>query len=177
MFKKVNVLEPFLAEPGREFHLRGLANVLEVSPATVKSKIEPLVKGGLLSKRRERNALVFSPNLESEPFKRRLAERNVEALRSSGLVSFLEKEFLVPCIILFGSWAKGENRDRSDIDLFVQSEVEKELELSKFEERLGASIELFVHSKESVDRMKKRNPELLNNIINGRILSGFFEVF
>lgn len=177
MFRKVNVLGPFLKEPGREFHLRQLAEILKVSPATVKSKISTAVRQKVILTRRERNVLMFSPNLDHKNFKRLLSDYNVNRIRASGLVSFLEDRFTLPCVVLFGSWAKGENRKGSDIDVFVMAEDKKTLDLSKFEKKLGAEIQLFVYSRKEIDALKRKSPELLNNIINGIKLSGFLEVF
>lgn len=177
MFKNVDVMAPFFAEPGREFHQRQLAKILKTSPATIKSKISPFVKEGVLKETNIRNALVYSPALDNLRFKRQLCEFNIKMLRKSGLVTYLENEFTFPAIVLFGSWAKGENRKGSDIDIFVIAEDKKKLDLSRFEKKLGGEIQIFLHSKREVDKMKINSPELLNNVINGIKLSGFMEIF
>lgn len=177
MFRQVDVLGPFFDKPGEEFHLRQLSRMLKTSPPTVKSKLENPVKAGILAKKNIRNAVVYSPNLDSLDFKRRLSEYNILKLRGSGLLDFIGQKLTLPCVVLFGSWGKGENRTGSDIDLFIMTEDRMKLDLSQFEKKLGAEIQLFVHSKKEVDDMKKSSPELLNNIINGKILTGFLEVF
>ena len=58
---------------------------------------------------------------------------------------------------------------RSKIDLFVECKKE-ELNLEKFEKKLGRKIEL--HFNEDFTLFPK---ELKNNIINGIVLSGFLE--
>ena len=80
-------------------------------------------------------------------------------------------------MILFGSYAKGEDGPRSDIDLLIITPLKKEQELKRFEKRLGRPIQLFLKSREDVEKMKIKNKELLNNWINGIVIEGYWEVF
>src|SRR3989338_7441936 len=74
------------------------------------------------------------------------------------------------CIVLFGSAAKGEDTEQSDIDLFVQAK-RKSFDTIKAEKHLERKISLIFESD-----MKKVNKELRNNLANGIVLSGYFEV-
>lgn len=57
---------------------------------------------------------------------------------SARLLDFLERELRYPeVIILFGSAARGEDIERSDIDLFVLIVTPRELDLSKYKGRLA----------------------------------------
>ena len=73
-------------------------------------------------------------------------------------------------IIVFGSYAKGEDIEDSDIDIFVECEEEK-LDLEPFEKQLKRKVQF--HFKEN---FKAYSKELRNNIINGIILRGYLEV-
>ena len=75
------------------------------------------------------------------------------------------------CIVLFGSFQKGEDIEQSDIDLFIESPKLK-IDLKKFEKKMKRKIEL--HFKENFSKYPK---ELKNNIINGTVLFGFLEGF
>ena len=55
--------------------------------------------------------------------------------------------------------------------------LKNKLDLAGFEKKLGAEVQVFLHNRNDVEKMKGKNKELLNNIINGIRLSGFFEVF
>ena len=98
---------------------------------------------------------------------------NIRTIYESGLIEHLKKELSNPVIILFGSYSRGEDIETSDIDLYVETESKKELELKKFEKKLKRKIQIFKHkSIKSV-----RNPHLMNNIINGIKLNNQIEVF
>ena len=65
----------------------------------------------------------------------------------------------------------------SDIDIFVLAHTKKELKLVECEKKIGAAIHLFVHTPKEIAKLKKTSPNLLNNILNGVRLAGFWEVF
>jgi predicted nucleotidyltransferase len=82
-------------------------------------------------------------------------------------------EFSNPTIVLFGSYARGEDIENSDIDVYIQTPSKKEITEEKFEKVLKRKIQIF-HYK---SLREISNPHLRNNIINGVILNGFLEVF
>ncbi len=75
------------------------------------------------------------------------------------------------CIILFGSFRKGESVKGSDIDLFIESSKKIELNLNKFEKKLSHDLQLFIE-----EDIKKLQPRLLNNVVNGIKLYGSFKI-
>jgi len=103
----------------------------------------------------------------------RIYRRNDILLRmqESGLVDFLADEFMPDAIVLFGSCARGEDIETSDIDLLVVAK-EKEVGLKKFESALKRKISL--HFEENVSEIPK---ELLNNMVNGIVVYGYLTVF
>ena len=102
---------------------------------------------------------------------------NLEKLRKSNLIEQIEKDYDYPAVILFGSYASATDDSKSDIDLFVLTEIKKENDYSSFEGKLNRKITLHFFSKDKLSSAKNKNPELLNNIINGITLSGKLEVF
>ena len=177
MVKKVNIMDVFMESDGRWFHLRELARTAGISPRTAKKMATGCIKPGLLEQKRERNLLLFRANRSSEAFRLEKTEWNLRKIRDSGILGYLDRELNAPCIVLFGSWSRGENTENSDIDLFVLSESARELDLDRFESRLGARIQLFRLDKKEFRKLQKKSPELAHNIINGRILSGYLDAF
>ncbi len=173
-----NILEIFFSEPGKEFHVRQISKLLKKSPTTISKHLKKLEKEKILISERKLNHLIFKADESNEKFKRLRINYNINLLYESGLIGYLAQEFNHPeAIILFGSFSKAENIKNSDIDIFVLSLLKKEINLKKFEEKLGHKIQIFVHSKKEIEKMKIKNTELLNNIINGKILYGFWEIF
>ena len=171
------ILELFVKEPEREFHVREVARLVEKSPTTASFYLEKFEEEGILKSERKLNHLVYKANAENKAFKQLKLNYNLEILNKSGLIEFLENEFNHPeAIGLFGSFAKAENIPISDIDLFVISSSDKQPVLKKYEKNLGHKIQLFVFSRNDIEKMKQKNKELLNNILNGIILYGYLEV-
>ena len=87
------------------------------------------------------------------------------------MTNFLWDELSPKAIILYGSFAKGESLEESDIDLFVIGK-ERKIKLEEFEKKLGRKIHLMFD-----DNPKNIPNELKNNLINGVVLKGYFKVF
>jgi len=94
-----------------------------------------------------------------------------EKILTSGLVDELVTKLSPSCIILFGSIRKGDSVKESDIDLFVESPVKKEVNLKKFERKLKHKIQLFIESD-----INNLQPNLFNNVVNGIKIYGSFKV-
>ncbi|MEW6653511.1 MAG: nucleotidyltransferase domain-containing protein, partial [Bacteroidota bacterium] len=98
---------------------------------------------------------------------------NIKTLYESGMVEYLRKELSNPAIVLFGSYAKGEDTEKSDIDLYIETPSNRKVNLEKFKKLLHREIQVFQHK--SIKDIS--NPHLANNIINGITLNNYIEVF
>ncbi len=173
-----NILEYFIKNPEREFHIRELARLTKKSPTTISKYLSNYKKQGLLTSKKRFKHILFKANSEYLLFKDFKIYSNINNLRKSGLIEYLRDEFNHPeAIILFGSYRKGEDISVSDIDILVITPLKKKVELEKFEKVLNRKIQLFLYSNNEIDKMKVNNKELLNNMINGIVIYGFWEVF
>ena len=169
MFKKLNILKIFLEEPSREFNVREVARLLKISPATASKELKNLVKEDILKERKERMLNLYKANIGNDLYKDIKIFYNIRKLKESRIVSTLNKFYLKPTIIMFGSCASGMDTETSDFDLLIISEKTKEFpEIKKFEKKLNRKLQLFV-VKEIKDL---RNKHLINNILNGVIIQG-----
>lgn len=172
-----NILEPFIKEPEREFHIRELAKLLKKSPTTISKYLKEYEIKKILISKKKLNHLLFRTNADSRQFKQLKLNYNLNALQESGLIEYLVEEFNQPeAIILFGSFSKAEDNKNSDIDLLIVSSKKQEINLDKYKKKLGHKIQLFVHSKNDLEKLKNKNKELFNNWINGIVIHGYFEV-
>ncbi len=170
------ILKLFIQEPEKEFHVRQISKILNKSPTTISKYLKELERKKILISEKKLNHLFFKANTGSEEFKKIKLNYNLNLLPE--ITNYLIKEHNYPeAIVLFGSFARAENISKSDIDILIISSLKKEIDLKKFEKKLGYKIQLFVHSKKEVEKMKKDNKELLNNFVNGITLYGFWEVF
>ncbi|MDD5417985.1 MAG: nucleotidyltransferase domain-containing protein [Candidatus Nanoarchaeia archaeon] len=178
MDKKMDkIIELFIKEPEREFHVREVANITKISPTSASKYLKEYKKEGYLTSKTKLNHLFFKADTENINFRNIKLYYNLSKLTASGLIDFLAEELNPETVVLFGSFAKAENSISSDIDLFVISNSKKELNPEKYEHKLKTKIHLFIHSVKELEAMKTNNKHLLNNVINGLILYGFFEVF
>lgn len=172
------LIEIFLEEPEKEFYVRELSRKLRKSPTTISKYLKELEKRRILKSEKKFNHLLFKAKTEREEFKQLKINYNLKKINESGIIDFLVKEFNEPkAIILFGSFAKGENIKESDVDLLVVTPLKKEINIEKFEDELGHKVQLFLFSDRELEKMKEKNKELLNSFINGITLHGFVEMF
>jgi len=169
MFRELNMLRLFFEEPSREFNVREVARLLKISPATASKKLKSLVKEGVLKERKERILNLYKANLEDELYRDLKIFYNMRKLKESGLVDALNKFYLKPTIVMFGSCAYGIDTETSDFDLLIISEKTKEFpEVKKFEKKLNRKLQLFV-----VKKIKDlRSKHLINNILNSITIQG-----
>lgn len=98
---------------------------------------------------------------------------NIKQVYGSGLINYLKIELSNPAIVLFGSFAKGEDIENSDIDLYLETPSKKQVDLENFKKILKREIQIFRYK----DLKEITNPHLANNIINGIIVNSYIEVF
>ena len=118
---------------------------------------------------------IFTPNVWT-CYKTRvsgLKTRNFRySLYDSGLIDFLKEKYQFPeTIIIFGSYSKGEDTEKSDIDIAVITRLEKNLDFSLFEKKLQRKINLL-----ELKNLEKAKKEFINNLINGIVLDGVIQI-
>lgn len=167
-YNRYKLLKIFLDNPTENFRLRELARLSKISPPSVMDYLEEFEKEGLIKKYKRRNIPFYQAIRENEKFVLYKKLSILYELNVSGLVGFLWDKLFPEAIILYGSYAKGESIENSDIDIFIIGK-EKEIDLENFEKKLGKKIHLFFESNP-----KNIPKELKNNLINGIILKGYF---
>ncbi len=151
----------FCKRPHSSHHVRELSRLLGVSPPTCLALINELTKRQLLtSKSVGRSRLVSAALNEAFIFHKKWT--NLFLLLESGLVQKLSEK-RPQTLILFGSFARGEDTERSDID--IASDIALNEDLSKYERLLERKIQFHRIAKE-LDK------NLLENIRQGILLEG-----
>lgn len=172
-----NILDYFMSNSWKEYHIRELARLTKRSPTTISKHLKMLEKEGLLISYRKLGHLLFKANTNNDSFRDLKKFYNIRRLRETGLIDFLVRTFNEPeAIVLFGSYCRGEDSKDSDIDLLIITPLKDEANLEKFEMSLGHKLHLFLHSNKEIADMKTKNKEFLNNLLNGVVLHGFWEV-
>ncbi len=165
--KELEVLKPFFDNPELEVSIRELSRRSNVSPRWVSKIADELAEGVL-----EIEKTNVTKNISTgKDFSRLKRFYNIDTIYSSGLVAFIDKELRADAIVLFGSFEKGEDLKDSDIDIAIVNGRQKDLEVSKYEEKLKRDINL--HNIDSTDEV---NENFRNSLANGTVLKGFLKV-
>lgn len=145
--------------------MRQISRILKVSPPSVSKAITELARENL-AKIKKDLTYEMQANLSNQEFRNMKRVYNLKMVYSSGLFNYLAEKFSLNTIILFGSYSKGEDNEKSDIDIAIDSK-EKLLELEEYEKKLNRKINI-----EFFD-YKKIKKELKDSIINGIVLLGY----
>ncbi|MBS3117100.1 nucleotidyltransferase domain-containing protein [Candidatus Woesearchaeota archaeon] len=172
MYKELSILKLFFEDPLAEFHLREVARLTNSNHMTVRSHLNKLTKENILIKKPGRLFTTYSTNANSQKYLNLKLYYNLEKLRESNLIKDLEYFYDYPVIILFGSYSKATNVKESDIDIAVITNIRKEFKTDKYKKILQREVNLRLFQKKELRIMRLKNPELINSLCNGIVLSG-----
>lgn len=167
------ILAHFFTHPTTQFHMRELSRQTNFSMPTIVSATKLLEKQNLIHKTKIANLSLFQANRDNTTFLNLKRIHNLEQIFASGLITYIKHELSNPGIVLFGSFAKGEDVEESDIDLYIETPSKKQLNFIKYEKVLKRKIQVFQHK----NLKELTNPHLANNIVNGTTLNHIIEVF
>jgi predicted nucleotidyltransferase len=170
-----SVAEIFFAEPIKSHYLREISKKSKISPVSVNVYLNKLLKNNIITKTYEikgkRKYPIYLSNLNAKEYFSFKKISNLINITNSGIIDFLYNLVNPNCIVLFGSYFRGEDTETSDIDIFIQSKI-KDINICSFEKKLKRKIQLIFN--EDFDSYPN---ELKNNIINGIVLKGYLEAF
>jgi predicted nucleotidyltransferase len=166
------VASVFFNNPEKNFELMEISKEINLAHTSVKRHLETLLELKIVLKKpvafgRKSNFCYYG-NKNEPIFTHYKKIYNLDTLYHSKVIEKIVSKCQPNSIVLFGSFQKGEDTIKSDIDLFVESQ-EMEISLKKVSNR---NIEL--HFKNNFKDFPK---ELRSNIANGIILHGFLEVY
>ncbi|MBS3084259.1 nucleotidyltransferase domain-containing protein [Candidatus Pacearchaeota archaeon] len=174
---KQKVMELFYKFPEKEFSLSDIAKEARVAKANLGVILASLDSIEFIKIEKLAKIWRVKANQENWMFKRAKIVYNLNFIYQSGLIDFLNDSYNNPkAIILFGSFRKGEDTSKSDIDIAIESDEFKEYktvelkQLSDLEKAIGRAIQIHEFNRKHVDI------NVFNNIANGIILYGFLEV-
>ena len=176
METKIAILTPFFENPAESFHIREVAKRTGISHTAVRKHLAALYGEGYLLIKKEKPYNAYKANASSKKFCNLKLYYNLEKLRESGLIEQLERRYDYPCIVLFGSYAKAYDDEKSDIDICLISEVKKETDVKNYQKILHRPVSMHLFDARQWEEAKKKNPDLINSICNGIVLSGQLEV-
>jgi len=170
---KKKVKSYFFTNPTAKLRVREIERALKLPLPSVIRYCSELENEGILTIIKIGNVNFYTANRGSEKYLLEKKLFNIKKIYESKLLEYLRQELSNPPIVLFGSFAKGEDTEESDIDLYIETSQKKNLHLEKFEKILKRKIQVF----QNKNLNELPNLHLANNIINGITLNSYLEVF
>lgn len=166
-------MEYFFINPNAKLRVREIERTLKIPLPSVIRYCRELQKESILTAVKTGKVTFYTGNWGSEKYHLEKKIHNLRKIYESGIIEYIRQELINPVIVLFGSFAKGEDTEESDIDLYIETPSKKEIKLGKFEKLLKRKIQIFRNNNLN----EISNHYLANNIINGIILNNYLEIF
>ena len=158
---------------GEIFNARNLAVSIDVSQPAISKALPYLEKQEMIVVAKDRNSkrLSISLNMENPLVVGMKRADNIRQIYESGLAGFLKEKFPGCAVIVFGSFSRGEDTGKSDIDIAIVGSKTKVLDMEGFRKTLMKEIRVNFYAS-----FGGINKELRNNIVGGMLLSGWIEL-
>lgn len=192
------IITVFMPELINEFNIRELAKKAGISYDAAYRHIKALAEKNILKERQVGRAVVCSLNLSNI-----LARKYLEKTSISKTEEFLKKDVVLKkifgelvenlkkaapnellCVALFGSYARGEQKEHSDIDILIISSTfdireQLERECGGIEHRYGKDIASLITTASEFVKMLKSKKRMVAHEVqqDGIILYGFENYF
>lgn len=166
MNTREKILEYYFDKVSSRINERMLAKEIKTSHTSVSIVSKELIKKKLLIVEKDSIQNKLGLNIENKEviFYKRI--HNLKRIYHSGLIEYLESIYEMPkSIVVFGSFSFGEDNEKSDIDLAIQTKLQKNVDLTQFEKKLNHKIDLFFLTENLPEELKK-------SIYNGVVLKG-----
>jgi predicted nucleotidyltransferase len=176
-FKKyadMKVLACFLSNPHTSFFKRELSRKLVMSPSAVVRAVESFEKEGILKKDVRGREHYFTLNLENcvvPPLKKAYGLALILSARPAEV--FLEVDPGIISLALYGSHARGDFDERSDIDFLALTHTDKTKlipALKAIEDRLGKEANISVFRLSDWKSMADSGDAYYKNVVRDHIV-------
>lgn len=161
----VSAMKTILAAPHTPFSVRGLAKEAGLSPGAAGTALEYLRKKGIVSLKTIGRTYQYKAGLDSPLCRQWKILFNLDKITDSKIVEELVKRIpTIQSVLLYGSFAKGTNDEKSDIDLLVIVRHPTKTDLG-FVNRLKKEANLSVLSLNEWRKKAVQNKVFYENVI------------
>lgn len=172
MFK---VAELVFTYPNRTFHLREIAQETHFSTTAISQALSSLSALKIIATEETKLTKNVKADIDSEAYRFYKSILNVYRIKHYMFFDFLITKFQNPqTIVLFGSFARGEDIEKSDIDILIitpnKYSFEKK-ELNTYEKAFHRTINIHI-----LPSLEKSEASFKNAVANGIVLHGYVKV-
>jgi len=166
----------FFSFPDKEIGLNDLSEALRISKTTAKRVVLKLIDEGFLNREILGKIWRISSNHNHHYNYTRKVCYNLTLVYESVILDAVHDVIRNPkAVVLFGSYRKGDDNEKSDIDIAVEVAGDEDVKIAElgvlpeFGHRKGVLVNMYIFSRNKVDL------NLFSNIANGIVLEGFLE--
>jgi len=161
------LLNLYFTNPSKRYYLRELERILNFSVGNIRRELIKLESAGLFLSENKGNLLYYYLNRSYPLFD----ELKSIIFKTSGvpkmLQNILKKINGISQAFIYGSFARGEEKEDSDIDLLIIGEVNEDRlveEMDKLERKLQREINYAIYGKEDFKKKKKEGNSFILDI-------------
>jgi len=161
----MKILEFFIDNPSKEFYDSEIRENIKIAKASSTKWLRKMVDYGYLSRRTKGRIIFYQLNTDNVLMKEL---KRIKLI--SSLVPGLNKMDGVE-IYLYGSGARGEDKEESDVDLLVIGKTtDKLIELiGKIEEKLNRRVKISSFSQLEWSKMSRKDPAFYERVEKDKV--------
>lgn len=167
---RAKILGWLFTHPDESFFVRQVASILKEDPTNVSREMSKLEELGILRSKRTGNLKHFQTNQEC-PF---FVELKGLVLKTSGVAGRIRDSLQrlggIEFAFIYGSYAKGEEKADSDVDLLIIGDVDidrLDYNLVKLEKMLGREINYVLYDLEEFKSKRDAEDGFLMAVLRG----------
>jgi len=157
------VLAFLLLHPNEEFYDKQISNLTGVSRAGANFALRELARSKLIN--REKKGRMCFYRIDNQDF----LIKQLKIVQNLATIYHLIQKLKSHClkIILYGSTAHGENSEKSDIDIFIQTRNIKKVKNIIYRDTLREKIQYVINTPNEFAKLKKENLVFYKEISKG----------
>ncbi len=169
-YAHVRAMQAIFSEPGKSFSVRSLAAKAGLSPAAAGIALSGLKKEEMVSLGVVGRSYQYRANLESPLCRQWKILFNLDELEESGILGELVKRMPnAQSVLLYGSFARGTNDEKSDVDILAIALRPAKMDL-KFLDKMGREVNLSAMSLEQWKKKAASDRVFYENVIYDSIV-------
>jgi predicted nucleotidyltransferase len=168
--KEDSVLELFFDNPTKQWHFEEIVAESKIARSKADRWLKEFLKEGLIRRIKEKGKMPYYVSIYDTPaYQNRKKLFALKHFYDSGLLNHLASLKKAKAVILFGSFARSDWYEKSDIDIFIYGDSDG-IDIAKYENSLHRDIQLF--TADSKKELEKLGIGLIRNIVKGNLIKG-----
>ena len=175
LHSRQNLLATLIPQSERRWYLSDLARHLQVSPSSLQRELASLTAAGVLRREEDGNRVYY----QADPTFPLLPELRSIFAKTTGAIPLLAEvieafEDRIALAFVFGSYARGEQTGRSDVDLMLVgnaanlSLAELSLPLRGVEKAIGVEVNMTLYSPEELREKWQGGNHFVRTVLEGQ---------